>query len=138
MSNKSDINWNYCSKVWDGKPCVNKARYRNGSQCCTCANRNAEIKNPGITKQYGDNYYKKNKEKRRAVQQRYYYRNQDSEKSRAWLYRYNNPEKVKEYNDKVHTPRKRAQRAAERALLAQKPSHTTPGTGVEPAGQPKD
>lgn len=115
---KYDFEWNWCSMVWDGKQCTNRARYKNGSKCCTCANRLYNIKNPDYNKNYHKEYYKKNPEKIKAKQQRYYYSHKEAERDRNFLYRYHNRDKVKLYEQTVRNPRRRAERQAARALRA--------------------
>lgn len=130
----NDFMWNYCEVVWQGKQCINKARYRNGKKCCTCFNRLATIKDPERVKGYAKNYYDNNREAVKIKQKRYYDKHQQTEKDRNFIYRHTNQEKVKEYNEKVHNPRRRAKRAAERAIRAQ----TASQEGVcSPAGEPQ-
>ena len=128
------MTWNMCSETVNGEPCKNRARYRNGTKCCTCFNRAAKAKNPEAAAKIYKNYFNNNREKCKEKQRRYYYKNQDSEKARAWLYRYNNPDKVKAYAENIANPRRRAKIQAKNTLHSEgtSPGSCASGAGTEP------
>lgn len=119
MTKEDDIFWNYCEVVWKGQPCFNKARYRNGKKCCTCFNRLATAKDPERVAKYHKDYYAKNPEAVKAKQKRYYDSHRQQEKERNFLYRFNKAEKILEYERNVRQPKRKAERAAQRAIRAQ-------------------
>lgn len=123
--------WNMCSMTVKGEPCKNKARHPGGSKCSTCFNRATEAKKPGYHKEYCKQYYDKNRQACLEKQRRYYQRNKESGKIRAWIYRQTNQDKLREYDQNVRKPRRKAREAALRALLAQESSQA-------PASEPTD